>query len=160
LTSRVIDLRPWPADVPRSETAFRPNGANQLQVSAMNDPQCLADRYVAVWNETDPDRRRRAIAELWRPDGRHYVDTREACGYDALEKRITGSHEKNVRDGGHRFRAGPNARALRDVVAFQWEMVLADGERVVAGGLVFLMLDREGRILVDYLFVLPNAAAA
>src|SRR5262245_38641667 len=30
----------------------------------MNDPQCLADRYVAVWNETDPDRRRRAIAEV------------------------------------------------------------------------------------------------
>src|SRR5262249_49203959 len=90
LTSRVIDLRPCPADVPRTETAFRPNEANQLQVSAMNDPQCLADRYVAVWNETDPDRRRRAFAELWRPDGRHYVDTREACGYDALEKRITG----------------------------------------------------------------------
>jgi hypothetical protein len=40
------------------------------------------------------------------------------------------------------------------------EMVPADGERVVAGGLVFLMLDCEGRILVDYLFVLPNAAAA
>jgi len=39
-------------------------------------------------------------------------------------------------------------------------MLPADGERVVANGLVFLMLDREGRILVDYLFVLPNAAAA
>jgi len=55
----------------------------------MNDAQYLADRYVAVWNETDPDRRRRAIAELWTPDGRHCVDTREAHGYDALEKRIT-----------------------------------------------------------------------
>jgi hypothetical protein len=126
----------------------------------MNDAQRLADRYVAVWNESDPDRRRRAIAELWTPDGRHYVDTREARGYDALEKRITGSHEKNVRDRGHRFRAAPNASALRDAVAFQWEMLPADGEQVVAGGLVFLMLDREGRILVDYLFVFANAATA
>ena len=93
--------------------------------------------------------------------GRHQfaARTREACGYDALEKRITGSHEKNVRDGGHRFRATPHARALRDVIAFQWEMLPADGERVVANGLVFLMLDREGRILVDYLFILPSANA-
>jgi SnoaL-like domain len=126
----------------------------------MNDAQRLADRYVAVWNETDPDRRRRTIAELWTPDGRHYVDTREAHGYDALEKRITSSHEKNVRDGGHRFRAAPHARALRDMVAFQWEMRPADGERMVANGLAVLMLDREGRILADYLFVLPNAATA
>ncbi len=49
---------------------------------------------------------------------------------------------------------------MRDVVALQWEMLPADGERVVASGLVFLMLDREGRILVDYLFVLANAVAA
>jgi hypothetical protein len=119
----------------------------------MNNAQRLADRYVAVWNETDPERRRRAIAELWMPEGRHYVDTREAQGYAALEQRITGSHEKNVRDGGHRFRAAQDARALRDVVAFRWEMLPVDGERVVANGLVFLMLDREGRILVDYLFV-------
>ena len=126
----------------------------------MDDAQRLADRYVAVWNETDPDRRRRSITELWTPDGRHYVDTREAHGYDALEKRVTGSHEKNVRDGGHRFRAAPNARALRDVVAFGWEMLPADNERIVANGLVFLMLDRDGRIRVDYLFVLPDAAAA
>ena len=44
-----------------------------------------------------------AAALLRSPDGRHYVDTREACGYNALEKRITGSHEKNVRDGGRRL---------------------------------------------------------
>ena len=46
----------------------------------MNDAQHLADRYVSVWNEADPERRRQAIAEIWRPDGQHYVDMREACG--------------------------------------------------------------------------------
>lgn len=124
----------------------------------MDDAQRLADRYVAVWNETDPERRRRAIVELWTPDGRHYVGTREAHGYAALEARITGSHEKNVRDGRHRFRARLDARALRDAVTFHWEMLPADGERVVATGLEFLILDREGRILVDYQFVLTRAA--
>jgi len=125
----------------------------------VNNPQQLADRYVAVWNETDMHARRRAIAELWTPDGTHYVDTREARGYDALEKRITGSHEKNVRDGGHRFQAVKGARALRNAVTFFWEMLPADGEKIVATGLVFLIIDGQGRILVDYLFVLDRTLA-
>ena len=29
----------------------------------------LADRYMALWNEPDADRRRRMIAELWTEDG-------------------------------------------------------------------------------------------
>jgi hypothetical protein len=33
----------------------------------------LADRYLALWNEPDADRRRRMIAELWKEDGRHFV---------------------------------------------------------------------------------------
>ena len=120
----------------------------------MDEPQQLADRYVAVWNETDPERRRRAIAALWAAEGEHYVGAREVRGYDALEQRIIGSHEKNVRDGGHRFRAVPDARALRDVVTFHWEMLQADSEDVVATGREFLILDPQGHILVDYQFIL------
>lgn len=120
----------------------------------MDDAQQLADRYAAVWNEPDPERRRQAIAALWVPDGQHYVGTRTARGYAALEARITGSHEKNVRDGGHRFRAARDARALRDVVTFHWEMLPAGSDTVVAGGFEFLIVDEAGRILIDYQFVL------
>jgi hypothetical protein len=123
------------------------------------DAQRLADCYVAIWNETDTQARRRAIAELWAPEGVHYVDTREARGYGALEKRIAGSHEKNVRDAGHRFRAAKGARALRNAVTFFWEMLPADSEKVVATGLEFLIIDAEGRILADYQFVLDRALA-
>lgn len=116
------------------------------------DAQALADRYVAVWNETDEERRREAIAALWVPDGQHYVGAREARGYEALEERIRGSHEKNVRDDGNRFRAASNARLLHDVVTFYWEMLPADGDTVLATGLEYLSVDGEGRILVDYQF--------
>jgi len=113
--------------------------------------QDLAERYVAVWNEGEPASRRRQIAELWIPDGQHYVDVREARGYDALEQRIVGSYNKNVRDGGHRFRAVQNARELRDLVTFGWEMYSASDERVVAQGSAILLLNPEGRIRFDYL---------
>lgn len=118
----------------------------------MDDLQSLADRYVAVWNETDTGRRRQQIAELWAPEGQHYVGAREVRGYEDLETRIRESHEKNVRDGGNRFRAAQGAHRLRDVVTFYWEMLPADGETIVGRGLEFLIVNNEGRILVDYMF--------
>jgi hypothetical protein len=125
----------------------------------MIDAQQLADRYVAVWNETDAEARRHAIMSLWVPDGLHYVDTREARDYAALEQRIAGSHDKNVRVNRNTFRAVRNARALRDVVTFNWEMRPQDSERVLATGLEILIVDDAGKILVDYQFVLGRAPA-
>src|SRR5271155_918644 len=104
----------------------------------MDSAQELADRYVAVWNETDAERRRQSIADLWTPEGEHYAGAREVRGYAALEDRIRGSHEKNVRDGGHSFRAVKGAQALHDAVTFNWEMLPADSEEVAASGFIFL----------------------
>jgi hypothetical protein len=118
----------------------------------MHDVQQLADRYAAVWNETDTERRRAAIAELWAPSGEHYTPTREVRGYAELEQRIIGSYEKNVRDGGNRFRVVRDARGFRDVVTFRWEMVPAEREEVAACGQIVLLLDNEGRIRTDYQF--------
>jgi hypothetical protein len=41
----------------------------------------LVDRYVAVWNEPDADRRRECIAALWAEDGAHFTPSLEARGY-------------------------------------------------------------------------------
>lgn len=120
----------------------------------MNTAQDLAERYVAVWNETNADARRVAIARLWRPDGTHFIKDREARGYTALEQRIAGSHEKNVRDNRNRFRVRPGAQRLRDVVTFTWEMVPEDVDTVVGIGLQFLILDAEDRIITDYQFII------
>ena len=115
--------------------------------------QELADRYVAVWNEANPAARRDAIAQLWLPDGVHYVATREARGYAALEERIIGSHNKNVRDGGYVFKAVKNAQALREVVTFNWEMIQPATAEVLAVGLEFLWVDADGLIVCDYQFI-------
>ena len=120
----------------------------------MNTAQDLAARYVAVWNEIDPDARRTTIASLWRPDGTHFVGVREAKGYAALEQRITGSHEKNVRDNGNRFRARPGAQRLRDVATFTWEMLQGGSDTVLAVGLEFLVLDADDHIITDYQFII------
>jgi hypothetical protein len=119
----------------------------------MTDTRELADRFAAVWNEADAGARREAIAELWAPNGVHYVKTIEARGYAAIEKRVVDAYQKNVRDNGNRFRAVRNAQALRNVIMFDWEMVPAGSDEVLAVGREFLILDEGGRIITDYQFI-------
>lgn len=132
--------------------ALAQDARSPIGEKAVLDPQTLADRYVDVWNEKDEKRRREAIAALWVPNGEHFVQGREVRGYDELEKRVRGSHEKNVRDDGNRFRAAPGARHLHNVVTFYWEMLPVNGDNVLVRGLQFLIINDEGRILVDYQF--------
>lgn len=117
------------------------------------DSQQLADRYAAVWNEPDPAVRRAEIEQLWRPDGEHFVQTKEVRGHAALEERVSGAYDKNVRIGGHAFRAVRNAQRLHDVITFNWEMIEPATLEVLAVGLEFLRVDADGRIVSDHQFI-------
>ena len=130
----------------------------------------LAERYVALWNEPDADRRRRTIAELWAEGGRHILQppqeiraiaaqpgialtaTLEAQGYEAIEARAASVYEHWVRSEGLSFRGRDDADRLGDVVKLHWEAVAADGT-VFAVGLSFLVLAGDGRIERDYTFL-------
>ena len=130
----------------------------------------LAEKYLALWNEPDADRRRRMIAELWTQDGRHFVQPPqeirriaaqpgigltailEARGHDEIEARVASAYEHWVRSEGLSFRGRDDAERLGDVVKFHWEAVDKDGE-AFGVGLNFLVLAADGRIERDYTFV-------
>ncbi|MFG3137127.1 hypothetical protein ACGFZA_13035 [Streptomyces sp. NPDC048211] len=130
----------------------------------------LTDRYVAVWNEPDGERRRAAIRELWSADAVHVLQppseilrTAEGLGFDrlllearghrALEFRVTRAHEEFVAAGTFVFRSRNNSDRLRDVVKFNWEMAPRDGGEVAGVGLEILVLGPDGRIVSDYQFI-------
>ena len=130
----------------------------------------LADRYVALWNEADPERRRRLIAELWTEDGSQIlqppqemreiaaspgiglVATLEARGYAELEARAATSYEHWVGSEGLSFGRRDDAERLGDVVKFHWEAIDKGGE-AFGSGLNVLILAADGRIERDYTFV-------
>ena len=130
----------------------------------------LADRYLALWNEPDADRRRRMIAELWTEEGRHILQPPqeirgiaaqpgigltailEARGYEEIEARVASAYEHWVGSEGLRFRGRDDVERLGDVVKFHWEAVAKDGE-VFGVGLNFLVLAADGRIERDCTFV-------
>jgi hypothetical protein len=113
------------------------------------DPQELAGRYVAVWNEPDPGLRRTAIHELWTEDGAHVLQppeeirtaatglgftstTLEARGHDALEVRVTRAYQDFVASGAFTFR-------LRHTAA-----IPPSDDEVAGAGLEILALDEDG----------------
>jgi hypothetical protein len=119
-------------------------------MTKLND---LVDRYVSVWNEPDADRRREGIAALWEENGAHFTPSLEARGYQALEARVAGAHEKWVKAQGFVFRSANNAEDHHNGVRFNWEMVPAAGGAAAAVGFDFLVLGDDGRIRLDYQFL-------
>ena len=130
----------------------------------------LAEKYVALWNEPDADRRRRMIAELWAEDGRHILQPPqeiraiaarpgialtailEARGHEEIEARAASAYEHWVGSEGLSFRGRDDADRLSDVVKLHWEAVAKDGS-VFAVGLSFLVLAADGPIERDYTFI-------
>jgi hypothetical protein len=126
----------------------------------MRDVTELVDRYVAVWNEPDPEARRRTIASLWAEDGATLAKAAENCarGYDAIEARVTNAYRKWVRDAGFVFRSRHNVDTHNGVVKFGWEMVAAAGGKPGATGVNVFLLGDDGRIRIDYMFSDPDPA--
>lgn len=131
----------------------------------------LADRYVALWNEADPQARTALLRELWTEDGAHVLadppeEIRDAAanlafpapslevrGHAALAARVARAHEMFVAPGTYAFRLrGEPQRLLSGVVALRWSMVTTDGE-AAAGGLDVLALDDAGRIRLDTQYI-------
>src|SRR5215469_14995192 len=54
----------------------------------MTDFQTVAARYIDTWNETDPARRRMAVASLWATDGRYVDPLADVEGHDQIDATI------------------------------------------------------------------------
>jgi hypothetical protein len=127
--------------------------------SSATDLDAFLGRYLELWNEGDPVRRRAAVEELWRPDAANYTPTIEAVGHDQVFDRVTRSYEAFVGTGQHRFRLHRPHDAHHGAVRVWWEMVtVGEDEQVVATGHEFLVLDDEGRIATDHQFLVPQPA--
>ncbi len=133
----------------------------------MTNPNELADRYVAMFNDPDPERRRASVRELWSAGAvlvlnppqevREVADTLamrpifESRGHAELEARVNSAYEQFASK--YEFRRTGEAARLQDVLTFRWEAILRDGGEPDGAGRHVFMLDPDGRIRLDYLFV-------
>jgi hypothetical protein len=117
----------------------------------------IVDRYIALWNERDGERRQSEVARLWSVRGAHLTASGRAIGHGAIAARIAREHARFVANGRFCLRPASEVASSGNVVRFDWQMVAADSGTPKATGLEFLILDDEGRIQFDYQF--ENAPA-
>jgi hypothetical protein len=103
----------------------------------------VVDGYFAMWNETDPVRRRTVIAATWSDDASYLDPLFAADGPEGLDAMVAGVHE---RFPGHRFQLIGAIDAHHDRARWDWELAGPDGSPPVATGLDFAVLAPDGRL--------------
>ncbi|HTE67160.1 MAG TPA: hypothetical protein VK942_00145, partial [Actinomycetes bacterium] len=142
------------------------------------DHQALVDftrRYIALWTEADPQARSRQVADLWAPAGAQVLvdppqEVRDAAtalafpvprlevrGHDEIERRVTQAYATFVEPGVHTFEAAGDAVLLAPaLVGLGWEMVAVADGTVAGSGYDVMVLDDNGRILLNHQHIAPS----
>ena len=120
----------------------------------MTDTSTVVHHYIAMWNETDPDRRRELVAQTVTEDADYVDPVMEGAGVDEIAGMIGAAQAQFP---GHRFAliAGPEAH--HDRVRFTWSLAAADGAAPVAIGVDFASLAGDGRMRSITGFLEPAA---
>jgi SnoaL-like domain len=100
----------------------------------MNEFDELVERYIALWNETDGERRRALIARTF-GDRASYVDPLMASeGHAAIDDMVQTMQQ---RFPDHRVSRAGEVDGHHDRVRFCWELTAAAGGPVIAKGTDF-----------------------
>jgi hypothetical protein len=107
----------------------------------MLDPQTVADRYLATWNETNAKRRRALLAQSWTETAAYADPLMRGRGADEIGALI---EAVQTRFPGFRFAISGLADGHGDHVRFAWDLG-PDGAEAVIKGTDFVLIE-DGRI--------------
>ena len=112
------------------------------------------DTYVASWNETDPARRRAAIAEAWSAAGRYRDPVMASEGHAGVDAMLAGVQAKFP---GFMLKRISKVDHHNDAVRFSWSLGPANGPSVVEG-VDFCTLGADGRLasVVGFIDKMPS----
>jgi len=108
----------------------------------MTELTTIVDGYIAMWNETDPERRRSIIEQTWTEDGSYVDPHAEVAGAEGISALVAAVQEQFP---GHRFVLASGPDAHHDRVRFTWQLV-ADGGGAAATGLDVAVVADDGRL--------------
>jgi SnoaL-like domain len=119
----------------------------------MADTDTLVNNYIAMWNETDPQRRRELVADTVTEDADYVDPVMEGGGIDGITEMIGAAQPQFP---GHRFALVAGPEAHHDRLRFTWSLA-ADGGAPVAVGVDFVSLGDDGRMRSITGFLEPAA---
>ncbi len=102
----------------------------------------LVERYLAMWNATDPAARRELVSRTVTAEATYVDPMAEVAGVEAIAGLIAAVQAQFP---GHRFTLHSGPDAHHDRVRFRWALA-PDGEEPVAIGLDVAELAADGRM--------------
>ena len=108
----------------------------------MPDVTTLVDSYIALWNETDPARRRYLVAQTFASYGEYVDPLMHGQGIEGIDAMVAAAQEQLP---GTRFELYAGPEAHNDRVRFSWQLKPAAGGEALATGHDFGVLDGDGR---------------
>jgi hypothetical protein len=125
--------------------------------TAMTELTDLIDRYIAIWNETDGERRRDLIARTWTMTASYVDPMLQSEGRAGIDAMIEGVQAKFP---GHRFqRTGP-VEAHHDRVRFTWALAPDGGAAIVTGTDFGVVADQRLQAVTGFFDSAPAAQPA
>jgi hypothetical protein len=124
----------------------------------MNDQELgsFIARYVAMWHEPDPLRRRQIVLELFAEDAENYTRKSVSRGIEEIAQRVARAHDEWVAGRDQVFEPTGNTDAHHHLVKFFWRMRPRNGGAVVSLGLDLFVFNEAGRIQALYQFIEPT----
>ncbi len=124
--------------------------------TVVSDFDGLAQRYIAAWNETDPDARSRAVAALYAAEARYVDPLVDAAGREAIAGTIAAVQAQFP---GFVFRLAGPVDAHHDQARFSWEFGPAGAPEAPVAGFDVVVRDADGRLatVLGFLDRVPGA---
>ena len=123
-------------------------------MSQLND---LIDRYFAMWNETDPERRRAIIASVWTDDARYCDPMQQGDGPDGINAMVQGLQGQLP---GYQVRRTSEIDTHHDQVRFSWELAPEDGPAIADGIDIGVVAGGRLRSITGFFDRAPDVSAA
>lgn len=121
----------------------------------MTDPTTIAERYLAVWNETDAARRRALIADAWTEAGTYVDPLMRGEGHEQIDALVAAVHS---RFPGFRFELAGPADGYGDHVRFSWGLGPEGGESLIKGTDFAILEGERLKTVHGFLDQVPAAA--
>ena len=112
----------------------------------------VVDGYIAMWNETEPARRREIAEDVFTEDAGYLDAVMAGDGHDGIDAMVAAAQQQFP---GHRFELTEGPDLHHDRVRFAWRLVGQSGP--VAAGVDFARVGDDGRLRTVTGFLEPAA---
>jgi SnoaL-like domain len=121
----------------------------------MTDINTIASRYIDLWNERSPDRRRAMLSQHWARDAKYVDPLMSGDGHDGVDALISGVQ---ARFPDFRFQLIGQPNGFGENLRFSWGLGPDDADSPIKGTDFAVVQDGKIRSITGFLDQVPQGA--